>query len=211
MKRCIFFCVSLIAAAYLCAVEAEVVAVNGKVEIQTGGAWHTAMKGEKITASSVISTGFKATLTFKIDGSTFTVNPLTRLKLKEIIQKENAVSSKVFLDTGSMKADVKPKTTEKVNFQVQTPIATASVRGTAGEISATGTLVSTQGVWKYQNGTRVVYVPKDSSVVVNADDTIATGADALKTSAGMQTIADVVPNISDIEPPVAVSTLEIEW
>lgn len=213
MKKLVFLGALLFTACCVFAVEAEIVSVEGKVEIKSQGrAWHTAAKGEKINAGSVISTGFKSTVTFKIDGSTFVVNPLTRLKLEEIMQKDNAVSSKVFLDTGSMKADVKPKTTEKVNFQVQTPVATASVRGTAGEITAAGTLVSSQGVWEYKSGSIVAYIPKGSLIEVTADGNIASAATVLEKAARVSNIADaILPSVAS-EPTVASSpVLTIDW
>ena len=52
---------------------------------------------------------------------------------------------------GSIKANVKAAETKKVSFTVRTPVATASVRGTSGEISYNGMLNGETGVWDYLN------------------------------------------------------------
>lgn len=169
----------------LFAVEAEIVELSGKAEIQINGVWKEAAKGGVIPAGSVVSTGFKSSLTLKIDGSTLVVNQLTRLKLEEILQKEDAVSSKVFLDTGRMKVDVKPKTTAKVNFQVQTPVATASVRGTAGEITASGQLSGSEGTWSYTAGNQTLYVPSGSTVIIDTNGAAITPQEVLTAQAAI--------------------------
>ena len=52
---------------------------------------------------------------------------------------------------GSIKANVKAAETQKVSFTVRTPVATASVRGTSGEISYNGILNGETGIWDYIN------------------------------------------------------------
>lgn len=220
MKKIIFFALSLLLMVSAFALDAEVVAVNGKVEIKTGELWQTAAKGQRIQAGSTVSTGFKSSLTLKIDGSTLVVNPLTRLKLEEIVEKENAVASKVFLDTGSMSADVKPKTTEKVEFQIQTPVATASVRGTAGEINASGMLIGTEGTWTYANnsGTVQSYVPSGNTVIIDDTGSMTSAADVFQNQAELvgnetvEKIAGLVETAANGKAPFATpSTITINW
>ncbi len=136
----------------LLAFDAKITAVKGKVEIKQGnGTWFAAKTGGTIKKGSMISTGFKSELTLKIDGSVIVVRPLTRLKIEDIAKKEEAVSSEVFVNMGSIKANIKPASTKKVKFKVKTPVATASVRGTSGIISANGKLIGLTGTWAYSN------------------------------------------------------------
>lgn len=151
MKRLVVFFVSLAMGLSLHAASGEVLAIKGKVEIQKGGQWTIAHKGDALDSGTLVSTGFKSELTLKVDGSTIVVQALTRLRLDEIVKKGDVLSSKVYLDMGSIKANVKPAQTKKVSFTVRTPVATASVRGTSGEISYSGMLNGETGVWDYIN------------------------------------------------------------
>ena len=151
MKRVYSVLVCLLVTASLFATSGEVVAIKGKVEIQKDGQWKLAQKGEQLDSGVLVSTGFKSELTLKVDGSTIVVQPLTRLRLDEIVKKGDVLSSKVYLDMGSIKANVKAAETKKVSFTVRTPVATASVRGTSGEISYNGILNGETGIWDYIN------------------------------------------------------------
>lgn len=176
----------LISIVPLMAVTGEIVAVKGKAEIKQNGRWLSAQKGTKIIGGNVLSTGFKSELTLKIDGSVIIVKPMTRLTIEEIVQKNEAVSSEVYLNVGSVKADIKPASTKKVEFKVKTPVATASVRGTSGEISADGLLIGTSGTWAYMNSngveTRVglgdTVVIDDKGMVTPSQNTKLTEAQA---------------------------------
>ena len=152
MKHIHIILLLLIATASLFAnTSGEVMAIKGKVEVQKDGQWRPAQKGELLDSGVLVSTGFKSELTLKVDGSTIVVQPLTRLRLDEIVNKGDTLSSKVYLDMGSIKANVKAAETKKVSFTVRTPVATASVRGTSGEISYNGILNGETGIWDYIN------------------------------------------------------------
>ena len=151
MKRVYSVLACLLVTASLFATSGEVVAIKGKVEIQKDGQWKLAQKGEQLDSGVLVSTGFKSELTLKVDGSTIVVQPLTRLRLDEIVKKGDVLSSKVYLDMGSIKANVKAAETKKVSFTVRTPVATASVRGTSGEITYNGILNGETGIWDYVN------------------------------------------------------------
>ena len=152
MKHIHIILLLLIATASLFAnTSGEVMAIKGKVEVQKDGQWRPAQKGELLDSGVLVSTGFKSELTLKVDGSTIVVQPLTRLRLDEIVKKGDTLSSKVYLDMGSIKANVKAAETKKFSFTVRTPVATASVRGTSGEISYNGILNGETGIWDYIN------------------------------------------------------------
>jgi len=151
MKKAFILACILATTFALYAASGEVLSMRGKVEVQKSGQWRPAQKGDVLDSGTLISTGFKSELTLKVDGSTIVVQSLTRLRLDEIIKKGDVMSSKVYLDMGSIKANVKPAQTKKVSFTVRTPVATASVRGTSGEISYDGTLTGETGIWDYIN------------------------------------------------------------
>lgn len=170
MKKIICMVLCLFTGICIFALSGQVVALKGKIEVKTdGNAWTVPAKGDVLSKGTLISTGFKSELVLKVDGTVIVVQPLTRLRLDEIVEKEDTVSSEVYLDIGSIKADVKPAQTKKVEFTVRTPVATASVRGTSGEIEADGTLYGFTGVWNFVNndGTEA-YVAAGETVSIDS-------------------------------------------
>jgi len=159
----------------LCALEAVVVSVLGKAEVQTTGEWQPMTVGAKISSGAIISTGFKSQAVLEIGKSTVTVQPLSRLTLEQLTQRRDTDTSKVYLDAGSIKADVKAAENKRVGFTVKSPVATASVRGTAGVIDAFGFLESTSGVWLVDPDTAIeaavegYSVAKGSAIAVDTD------------------------------------------
>lgn len=210
MKK-IFIIISLICLSLsLTAMNGEVIAVKGKAEIKKGGNWLPAKAGNKIEAGSMISTGFKSELTLKIDGSVITVRPMTRLTIEEITQKNEAVSSEVYLNVGSVKADIKPASTKKVEFKVKTPVATASVRGTSGEIGSDGLLIGTSGSWSYVNNNGIeTRVNIGDSVIIN-DSGMVTPAQNIKAN---EVLPQTVKTLAEAEansPTITSQTLAFE-
>ena len=188
MKRVFTIIICLLITATLFATSGEVIAIKGKVEVQKDGQLRLAQKGESLDSGVLVSTGFKSELTLKVDGSTIIVQPLTRLRLDEIVKKGDVLSSKVYLDMGSIKANVKAAETKKVSFTVRTPVATASVRGTSGEISYNGILNGETGIWDYINQSGDV-------VKVFAGDTVSIDNFGNITPAQITFAQDVKPQI----------------
>lgn len=186
MKKLLIYLSLLILTTSLFAASGQVLAVKGKVELQKSGQWRPAQSGDALDSGTLVSTGFKSELTIKVDGSTIVVQSLTRLRLDEIIKKGDVLSSKVYLDMGSIKANVKPAETKKVSFTVRTPVATASVRGTSGEISYNGILSGETGIWDYQNA-------NGDKVMVYAGDTVSIDNFGNITPAQITFQADVKP------------------
>ncbi|UTC67782.1 MULTISPECIES: FecR domain-containing protein [unclassified Treponema] len=211
MKK-IFFVIGLFCfiSSSLLALDGKVIAVKGKAEIKQGGRWVPAAAGNIITSGSMISTGFKSELTLQIDGSVITVRPMTRLTIEEITQKNEAVSSEVYLNVGSVKADVKPASTKRVEFKVKTPVATASVRGTSGEISSDGLLVGTSGTWSYVNSSGLETKVSIGDSVIISDTGMVTPAQNIKANEVLpqpiQTLAEAEAN----SPSIIAQTLPLE-
>jgi len=107
--------------------------VTGKVEIKVQGsdAWKAAKKGDAIDQGATISTGFKSLAVVKLGDTNLTVKALSRLTLKELVEKDSTVDTNLFLSVGKVKADVKPVSGKTQTFTVGSPVSTASVRGTA--------------------------------------------------------------------------------
>jgi hypothetical protein len=120
--------------------------LTGEVEIKTLGssAFIPASAGDAVLSNTVVSTGFRSTAVIAVGSSVITVRPLTRLTLAEIQSAENTENVNVKLQTGKIRVEVKPPAGTKTNLNVQSPSATASVRGTTFEMD-TQTLTGIEG------------------------------------------------------------------
>jgi len=107
--------------------------VSGEVELKRSGssAFVRASAGDTVDLNTIISTGFRSTAIVAIGSSTITVRPLTRLSLREIQSTGNTETVNVNMQTGRVRVDVQPPAGTRANFTVQSPTATASVRGTS--------------------------------------------------------------------------------
>ncbi len=129
------------------ALDAKVVSVSGKVEVQTSdGTWKALSEGDSISKGDVISTGFKSEAKFSIGDSVLSVGPLTRLTLEQLAANTNKDEARLFLTTGSVQADVNQTESKRIDFKVRSPAATASVRGTSFSFRADGKLTTSQGL-----------------------------------------------------------------
>jgi len=141
---------TLFAMSFAQGMTATVLTVVGKVERQSGDSWIPLSVGDKLTTGSLVSTGFKSSATIKFDGSVLELAPLSRLTLSQLAEQEGSRDSSVYLDAGKINANIKSSDNKRVNFTVNTPVATASVRGTAGEVDVFGSVKSTESVWSVQ-------------------------------------------------------------
>jgi hypothetical protein len=109
--------------------------LSGTVEIKAPGSpqWLPARQGQSIARTAVVSTGFKSTAVIALGNSLLTVQPLTRLTVEEIRETAGNERVNISLQTGRIRADVKPPAGGKTEFTVKSPSATASVRGTSFE------------------------------------------------------------------------------
>lgn len=135
MKRVLGILVLLCLTASLFALDGTVMSVKGKVEIQKGSTWKALAKGDVVKKGDVISSGFKSEAVIKLGESTLTLKPLSRLTLEQLADIGGNHKTQVYLDVGSIKANVKATKDRKVGFTVKSPVATASVRGTDFEMS----------------------------------------------------------------------------
>jgi len=111
----------------------------GTVELKFAGsaAWVPAARGQAIAVDTVVSTGFKSSALIAVGDSQITVRPLTRLSFKEIRERSGTEIETINmnLQAGRVRAEVRPPAGTRASFTVQSPTATASVRGTVFELS----------------------------------------------------------------------------
>ena len=109
---------------------------TGKVEVQApGGRWESATVGMSISRGTTISTGFGSRALLDLGNAVLNVQPLTRLRLEELIQKEGTVQTDLFLRVGKVKAEVKSAAGLQQDFKLRSPVSTAAVRGTEFDYS----------------------------------------------------------------------------
>ena len=135
-KRLSILCMilSLAAAAMASAadLEATVVKITGKAEIQKDGAWVALAVGQVLPVGATVSTGFRSELQLRIGPSTVAVKALTRLTIRDLVQTGGAAKTDLYLAVGKISADVnKSDTVTEQKFTVGSPVSTASVRGTS--------------------------------------------------------------------------------
>lgn len=129
------------------ALEAKFVSIEGKVEILEGGMWIPVEEGDIIQErGTVISTGFKSNAVVSVKETNFTLGPLTRITIENMVAMENKDSTQIYIDSGSLKANVSSSDGRKVGFKVRSAVATASVRGTEFKVTSSGRLSVTQGL-----------------------------------------------------------------
>jgi ferric-dicitrate binding protein FerR (iron transport regulator) len=117
--------------------EAVIREISGTVEVKAPNAanWSPAQRGQSIARAAVVSTGFKSTAILALGNSVLTVQPLTRLTVDEIQETAGNERVNLSLQTGRIRADVRPPAGGKTEFTVRSPTATASVRGTVFEFN----------------------------------------------------------------------------
>jgi hypothetical protein len=88
-----------------------------------------------ISRGTTISTGFGSRALLDLGNAVLNVQPLTRLRLEELIQKEGTVQTDLFLRVGKVKAEVKSVAGLQQDFKLRSPVSTAAVRGTEFDYS----------------------------------------------------------------------------
>jgi hypothetical protein len=160
--------------------------LSGTVELKSSGAqaFVPANPGDLVAQTTIVSTGFKSTALITVGSATITVRPLTRLSLAEIRSSQGAEEINVNLQAGRVRIDVKPPAGTKTSFVVQSPVATASVRGTTFDFDIYNLRVN-EGTVAYQGkkgGIQLVSAGSDSTISGangKAADPIQTGAGSL--------------------------------
>ena len=130
IKACLAAAIFVVFGASAFAADATVTYVSGKVEVQRGGKWVALQKGDSVSKSETISTGFQSEAKIKIMDSVMYLGPVTRITLEELSSSGKQDNVNVYLKTGSARSQVKHVDNKRVNYQVHTAVAVASCRGT---------------------------------------------------------------------------------
>lgn len=166
--------------------EAVMKELTGTVELKPAGSavWEKAVLGQSIAGNTVVSTGFKSYALISIGGSVLNVRPLTRLTVTELSASATTETINVSLQAGRVKAEVKPPSGGmRTSMNVQTPIATASVRGTIFEVD-TYELKVIEGTVEFSgaSGTPVVVDAGGDSYIDEKTGRVAPPMDTLLTT-----------------------------
>lgn len=145
--------------------------ISGDVELKRAGAsaFTRARTGDTVAADTIVSTGFKSAAIIEVGSSKIAVRALTRLSLAEIQSTSDTETLNMNLQTGRVRVDVKPAAGTRANFSVQSPSATASVRGTSFEFD-TCSLTVTEGRVAFQGNRGLgILVPAGMTSLIDAD------------------------------------------
>ena len=126
------------------AADATVTFVSGKVEVQRNGQWVALQKGDVVSKSETISTGFQSEAKIKLMESVLYLGPVTRVTLEELSATEQKDNVNVYLKTGTTRSQVKHVDNKRVNYQVHTAVAVASCRGTGFILDDSNTVEVTE-------------------------------------------------------------------
>jgi hypothetical protein len=128
---------------------------TGEVEIKLAGTnnFVPAKVGDVVALNTIVSTGFRSTAVIEIGSSVIAVRALTRLSLAEIQSSQGTETVNVDLQAGRVRVDVAPPAGTRADFTVQSPSATASVRGTSFEFD-TGALKVKEGTVTFRGASR---------------------------------------------------------
>lgn len=203
----LFLCLTLILFTTLCFAQSrniQVVSAVGKVEKQQDGLWVPVQVGEVLSKGTLISTGFRSSATLKFEGSVISVSALSRLTIAELLENENSRDTSVFLDAGKIKADIKTSDNKRVSFTVRTPIATASVKGTAGSVSALGDVVSYENVWATtvinpDGSESTKQIPVSQGMHLSLSANVGSNSPVTLTLASDTGVSPLLQNVSEIE------------
>ena len=174
-KTGLFYTLFLVSGAVLLFAQSPTAVIremSGTVELKKSGSavWVPAQQGDLIDKATIVSTGFKSTASLVVGNSTLIVRPLTRLSLEELMIQNETEMININLSTGRIHANVKPPAGGRANFSVQSPTATASVRGTSFEMD-TSSIQVLEGAVSYAPAAGVVSV-------INRPVTISAGQES---------------------------------
>ena len=117
--------------------------LTGTVELKHSGSavYVAAAAGAQVAQDTIISTGFKSTALIEVGSTLIAVRPLTRLTLSEIRSIQGTETLNINLQAGRVRIEVKPPAGTKTSMSVNSPVATASVRGTVFEFDTRNIIV----------------------------------------------------------------------
>jgi hypothetical protein len=167
-----FLFLSCTLAAFAQDMRAVFLEVTGTVEIKEAGSpeWKRAAPGISIDGNTVISTWLKSKAAVSLGSARLDIRPLTMLTLRELVQRGNVEETTLYLRTGRVRALVNRPTGLSVDFTVQSPTVTASVRGTSFEFDGINLWVENGLVLLANSQGQKVYVAQGQRSYVDEDN-----------------------------------------
>lgn len=201
----------LIAATSFCQNTATINRVVGKVELRLpeDTVWRKVSEGMQFPLRSTISTGFGSMAVLDLGRSAIEVKQLTRMRVDELFEQEETVSTKLYLNVGRVRAKVKEVDNLNHDFSFITTQSVASVRGTDFEFDGK-TLICYEGVVLLANKLRqeraivagessvseVYEVPITPIKIVKAESEVETAQTVSEEQAATQEISAMVETVS---------------
>lgn len=108
--------------------------VKGTAAVKAGANWQPLRPGMHLNEGAMISTGFMSQAVLNMDGHIVTLRSMTMIKVYRNVLNNSASENNVGLRYGRINARVNRVGNLKTKFNVSTPVATSSVRGTEKEI-----------------------------------------------------------------------------
>lgn len=107
--------------------------VDGQVEVSiNGGPWTDLEAGDAVPIDSRISTGFGSEALLAVgESAVIRVKALTRMQIDELVAEEGVERSELTLEVGRIDGEVTRSEERPTEFELRSPTATASVRGTS--------------------------------------------------------------------------------
>ena len=135
MKR--YLLISLIFTLALSPLFADVTvkSLKGTVGVVIGGKAQPVTVGMKLAEGVTVVTGANSELVLDINGNKLTLKSLTTVKINQAKLTAESSSAGVSLKGGSVESSVKQISGLRTSFEVTTPVATSSVRGTSYTVS----------------------------------------------------------------------------
>lgn len=112
-----------------------VVSAKGDASYQAGGKWKPMTKGLVLAEGTKICTGVNSSAVLDIDQNIVTIKPMTSIKIYKNSLTSTSSDNSIGLQYGAVQAKVKKTAAVKTRFNITTPVATSSVRGTEEAVS----------------------------------------------------------------------------
>ncbi len=209
------FSVCLLTLSSLFAGEALIVQVDGDVELRLNGEWTPAEPGMTVPLGATLSTGFGATARVSTPGADLEVQPLTRLRIDELIDTPELQRTEGRLEVGRIRGTVDVGAERPPELELRGPIATASVRGTSFEFDGRNLRVLSGSVALSNAQLRRVSVSAGESAQTREDGELSSGAALRERTVTVRVSESVVDDAPPPEPPrrdeVRTGSLRIEW
>ncbi len=135
MKRALLIALLLTLALVPLLADVTVTSSKGTVGVVVGGKAQPVAAGMKLAEGVTVVTGANSELVLDINGNSLTLKSLTTVKINTAALTAESSSASVSLKGGAVQSSVKQISGLRTSFEITTPVATSSVRGTSYTVS----------------------------------------------------------------------------